>query len=143
MLAASGLTRQWFAECIAGVAAHPDRRLFLVAEVDGQVVGYARASRFDPDPEDPPNMVPAGYLLVGIQVLPEARRRGVGRALTAARLDWIDARGGPTWYWADDDNLASIELHRGFGFTPHTTDFVFKVPPRNDAPRTLYRRGPT
>ena len=65
---------------------------------------------------------------------------GVGRALTEARLDWLDARDGPAHYWANDDNAASIALHARYGFEPIARDVVFVTLRRDEAPRTLYRR---
>jgi Ala-tRNA(Pro) deacylase len=125
---------------IRGTLEHPASRAFLVAERQGRLVGYSRVGAFEPPADAPPGMVPAGFLLVGLVVDPAARRQGIGRALTEARLAWIDARGGEALYWTDDDNVASIELHRALGFEPIARDFVFVTPFRDDRPKTLYRR---
>jgi aminoglycoside 6'-N-acetyltransferase I len=59
---------------------------------------------------------PVGYL-EGWYVVPQARRRGVGRALVAAFEGWAVERGcselaSDTW----PENAASIEAHRRLGF---------------------------
>ncbi|GAP54831.1 hypothetical protein AHiyo6_13960 [Arthrobacter sp. Hiyo6] len=35
------------------------------------------------------------------------------RAISAARLDWIGQRSGTAYYFANEHNAASIELHIG------------------------------
>jgi aminoglycoside 6'-N-acetyltransferase I len=74
---------------------------------------------------------PAGHYLGGVTVSPESRRQGIARALTQARLDWIWDRSDAAWYVVNPDNLASIELHRQWGFIEvaraarlHTTNFT-------------------
>lgn len=127
---------------IARTLAEPTLCALFVAERGGRPIGYSRVGWFSPPPDAPPNMVPEGWLLIGIVVDEAHRRSGVGRALTEARLDWIDARGGPAHYWANDDNVASIALHAAHGFAPIARDFLFVTPNRDNAPRTLYRRAP-
>ena len=57
-----------------------------------------------------------GDFLPGIVVDRSVRRRGVGMALTRARLDWIRERVNEAFYFTNKHNLASIELHRQLGF---------------------------
>ena len=55
--------------------------------------------------------------LEGWYVVPEARRRGVGRALVAAAEDWARAQGCSEF--ASDaliDNTVSVAAHRALGF---------------------------
>ena len=56
--------------------------------------------------------------LEGWYVVPEARRRGVGRALVAAAEAWGRAQ-GCTEFGSDTqlDNLDSVAAHRALGFT--------------------------
>lgn len=54
---------------------------------------------------------------------PDQRRRGIGRALTLARLEWIAARGEKAYYFANEMNRASIDLHAAVGFVELTRDF--------------------
>ena len=85
--------------------------LRLVAELDGRVVASA-------------GLHPVTRLrrrhssLLGISVLPEAQRRGVGRALMQAMCDYAD-------HWAQvlrieltvyTDNTRAIALYQAFGF---------------------------
>lgn len=73
---------------IADAAADPDSRL-VVAEFDGQVAGavYLRASTVSPI-----NLEPV-VLTLSPHVLPDHRRRGVGRALMDAAVSWAEERG--------------------------------------------------
>lgn len=104
----------------------PDRHV-VVASVDGETVGWGKTHFWDYD--DGP--APLGHYLGGVTVLPVWRRRGVGAALTAARLQWIWTRAPAAWYVVNARNLASIELHRRWNFTEmargpkfHTTTFT-------------------
>jgi ribosomal protein S18 acetylase RimI-like enzyme len=101
------------------------RAFVVVAQVAGRVVGYGKAELFAPPPDAPTNVAPAGWYLAGVVVDPAHRRRGVGLALTAARLDWIGGRSGKAWYFANVRNLATIDLHRALGFIEATRDFSF------------------
>jgi len=56
-------------------------------------------------------------------VVPEYRRRSVGRILTQARLDWIAQRDRWAYYFANAQNRVSIELHQQFGFIELTREF--------------------
>ncbi|GAB2745907.1 GNAT family N-acetyltransferase [Sinomonas soli] len=79
---------------------------------EGTLLGYAKTHRY-PTPD---GAAPAGHYLGGIVVHPAARRRGVGRALTEARLAWIWERADAAYYLANARNTASIALHEGLGF---------------------------
>jgi GNAT superfamily N-acetyltransferase len=82
------------------------------AQADGALLGYAKTHRY-PAPD---GAAPAGHYLGGIVVRPAARRRGVGRALTEARLAWIWERADAAYYLANARNTASVALHAGLGF---------------------------
>lgn len=111
-----------------------------MAERNGECVGYGVATRFRPPPEAPANAAPAGPYLAGLMVHPAFRRRGVGAALVRARLDWFALQGEPVaFYFADDDNAATVALHHRFGFEPVTRDFWFPGLAHPEAPMTLYR----
>ncbi len=67
-----------------------------------------------------------GYL-EGWYVLPEARRRGVGRALIAAAQDW--ARGQGCSEFGSDaaiDNEVSLAAHRALGFEETSRAVMFR-----------------
>jgi ribosomal protein S18 acetylase RimI-like enzyme len=102
----------------------PDR-LLVVAELEGAIVGYGRARLFEPEPDAPVDVVPAGYYLTGLFVVANHRRGGIGAGLTQGRLAWIAERADEAWYFANARNTASVELHRRFGFEEVTRRFTY------------------
>ncbi len=107
--------------------------IHLVAIVRGQLIGWSRASLFEAPSDAPSNVAPNGWYLLGLAVHPEFRRRGVGAALTDARLGWISERSAMAWYFTDETNEASIRLHRSRGFRYVASNFWF--------PGTNFHRG--
>jgi ribosomal protein S18 acetylase RimI-like enzyme len=97
----------------------------LVAEDDGQIAGYGRVRRFDPDPQGPANLAPSGYYLLGIVVHPAHRGRGIGDQLTLARMTWTAALAPEIWYFTNAANQASLRLHQRLGFHEVTRDFTY------------------
>ena len=86
----------------------------LVAQEERGVglLGYGRASLQSERPG-----CPGGWYLTGLVVAPEARRQGVGRSLTQARLEQHRARGAERCRCVTNaDNLSSIALHTELGF---------------------------
>jgi len=118
--------------------ANPTYRL-LVAEREGEVLGYGVATRFKPPEGSPENVAPAGLYLMGLIVHPEHRRQGAGAALVASRLDWIYEQDELAYYFGDDANTATVALHNSFGFQPVTQDFWVPGLADPDEPMTLYR----
>lgn len=58
--------------------------------------------------------------LHGLSVEPAYRRRGLGRAIVAALLDWGAERGARTaWLHVETDNEPAIALYAGLGFDTH------------------------
>jgi ribosomal protein S18 acetylase RimI-like enzyme len=88
----------------------------LVAELDGQVVGFGRTRYFDEERCGAAGEAPEGWYLAGVVVDPRFRRRGVGSRLTTERLEWIAQRSGSAYYFANALNRVSIALHERFGF---------------------------
>ncbi|HAM44048.1 MAG TPA: N-acetyltransferase [Propionibacteriaceae bacterium] len=113
----------WYSR-LAVDQADPER-LLVVAEIDGTVVGHACAGwqHFD---RHLAHNVKDGWYLTGVIVEPDSRRRGVGRHLVQARLDWLSTRADRAWYFASAQNEASLQLHREFGFSEVTR--TFEVP---------------
>jgi ribosomal protein S18 acetylase RimI-like enzyme len=102
-----------------------DDRLVTVAEAVTGLLGYGRTGWFDPAPDAPANTAPTGWYLTGLSVAPDWRRRGIARALTEARLDWVADRADEAWYFANARNLVSLALHASLGFVEVTRDFSF------------------
>lgn len=108
-----------------------DARLVVVAFVRGasdvgELVGWGKTHSWD----YADGAAPTGHYLGGVTVRPDCRRKGIGTALTQARLDWIWRRASEAWYVVNASNLASIGLHRRWGFAEvarapgfHTTTF--------------------
>jgi aminoglycoside 6'-N-acetyltransferase I len=103
----------WTAEMIAADPA----RTVLVATVGGELAGVAKTHHHPAAHAK----APAGHYLGGILVARRWRRQGIGTMLTTARLDWIWERSDTAFYFANEHNTASIELHRMLGFEPIAT----------------------
>ena len=95
----------------------------FVGEHVGTVVGFGKVAHFSPLAASPENTAPEGWYLAGVVVRPERRRRGIGHGLTLARLAWIAARSGKAYYFVNEVNQASIDLHAAVGFVELTRDF--------------------
>lgn len=94
----------------------------FVALQDGRVIGYASTTWMNPVADGGVN-APEGWYLTGVVVDPHARRRGVGRRLTKARLEWLAGRTDRVWYFATALNRPSLDLHASLGFREVTRDF--------------------
>ena len=102
---AQEVVRRWLAD---------QGQLVLVAERRDRVLGYARAARIDL--HGTPDADASGWHLTGVVVAPNARRHGLGRALTVARLQHLTTLTGTVWCVVNTLNRASLDLHRGLGF---------------------------
>jgi len=91
-------------------------RIFVVADVAGEVVGFGQA-RVTQNPDNHPGLPPSGWYLSGMTVAPAWRRRGIGEALTRARLHLLATRARTVHYLAEPGNLATVALHAKLGFT--------------------------
>ena len=86
---------------------------YLVAELDGEFVGYAYASSY---------RARAGYRKTvenSVYVVPGRQGQGIGAALMQALIDACEARGYRQMIAVigEPTNTASIRLHEKFGFT--------------------------
>jgi ribosomal protein S18 acetylase RimI-like enzyme len=122
MLHSGGARTDWEARLREGLI-EPERCL-LVAE-EHRIVGYGRVHRFQAPPDAAVNVAPNGYYLSGLVVAATHRGRGIGAALTQARLSWIAERATEAWYFANARNQRSLRLHQRLGFEEITRDFVF------------------
>jgi ribosomal protein S18 acetylase RimI-like enzyme len=100
------------------------RSLLLTAAWEGEVAGFGKCRLHARPPDAPPNAGPEGWYLAGLIVDERFRRRGIGRALTEARLVWIAERADRAYYFANARNAASIALHAPHGFHEVTRDFA-------------------
>jgi len=85
---------------------------FLVAEVDGAVMGYAYANLFRPRPA-------YRYLVENsVYIDHAAQRLSLGRALMAELIQRCEAQGARQMIAVigDSANLGSIRLHKSLGF---------------------------
>ena len=88
---------------------------FLMCEEDGRLAGscWTKVHR-DKDPV-------LGEIYV-ISVDPDFQRRGLGKLLAYAGLDWLAKRAPVGMLYVDGTNTAAIELYRSLGFTADHTD---------------------
>lgn len=86
---------------------------YLVAEIDGKVVGYAYAGPYRTRPAYGNSVENSVY------VDPDCAKRGVGRALLESLIQAATERGYRQMIAVigDSGNAASIELHRRCGFS--------------------------
>ena len=99
---------------------------YLIARVDGRDAGFAT---WEPMPERV--RVPAGaWALSHLAVLPEARGRGVGRALTLAGLASLRER-AVTVTWTDWrlTNMLAEPHWRTFGWRPYAIRMTRRIEP--------------
>ena len=132
--------RRDFEEIVTGGA----RRYCSVAEVDTRVVGYARTQWMDLDERPGVRNAPSGWYLTGVVVAPAHRRRGIGRALTRDRLEFLERAGArEVWYFANSENRVTIALHARLGFEEVTRDFAIPGLTFADGQGVLHRRRAT
>lgn len=112
---------EWTA--IHGRQFEDDKRVLLVAEHEDEVIGYAWLAWLTPVADGGRN-APDGWYLSGVVVAPAFRRRGIGRRLTQARVEWVLERGEPAFYAVSGSNRASRALHAELGFRELTDDFT-------------------
>lgn len=96
----------------------PDSALY-VGTYSGSVAGYGLILTMT----FPDRSAPDGLYLGGVTIALDRRRMGLGHALTRARIDWARERTDTVWYFASEQNRASIALHDQFGFVEDTRDF--------------------
>lgn len=131
-------------EFLARVRAIRSRYPYLVAEADGDVIGFAYAHELRERIAFQWNAELSVYLA------PHARKRGIGRALYGTLIELLRLQGVKAVYGVvTSPNLASERLHESFGFAlmgvqPHAgftcgtwhdmNWFVKEIAPFEDAP---------
>lgn len=88
----------------------------LVAEVNGEIVGFGRSILYDLNKIIVPHKAPSGWYLMGVIVNEEFRRRGIGQVLTQIRIEEISKISNEVFYIVNAENKSSIKLHEKIGF---------------------------
>ena len=113
---------------------------YIVAELDGGVVGYAYASLY--------RIRPAYRFTVenSVYVAPEIHRRGIGKALLIKLIEACTARGFRQMIAVigDSNQAASIGVHKACGFEPagNLRNIGFKFGRWLDTPLMQLALGP-
>lgn len=91
------LPSDWMARSIAyHKRRHAENELrSFIAEIDGRIVGCATGFVLDGYPREFVGRPNTGHI-VGVYVEPEFRRRGIGRDLTRAAVEWLGSMGCTT-----------------------------------------------
>jgi GNAT superfamily N-acetyltransferase len=94
----------------------------FVWEEDGAIVGNASLHEVEG--------APGRFVLANVAVDPACRRRGIGRALVQASLDFARQRGASeVLLQVEADNEAAIRLYTGLGFRVLTTRTLWTLRP--------------
>ncbi|MGI9665909.1 MAG: GNAT family N-acetyltransferase [Acidimicrobiia bacterium] len=103
---------EYWIEMLVPTADHPRAQL-LLAELDGVLVGIAFSSVAS-DLEE--------HRLGAMYVTPEARGRGVGRAIAEHAVAWGSGFGVDRFeLWVTEGNAAAVGLYRSLGYEPTET----------------------
>lgn len=98
---------QWSVRMLWNELAQPTTRHYLIADEDGELVGYAGAAIFADE---------ASIQTIGVR--PSHQRRGIGNTLLKALLAEVDARSIPSVFLeVRVDNLVAQRLYERHGFT--------------------------
>jgi ribosomal protein S18 acetylase RimI-like enzyme len=116
------------------------RRALFVAEACGQVAGYGRVVCTEADP-NLEGAAPPGWYLLGLVVDQAWRRRGIGEALTRARMAWVAERSDRLYCFTAHGNLASQALHERLGFTQIPGTWIPPGGQPEDAQSQLFYRA--
>ncbi len=109
-----------------------EERRVVVAETDGQVVGYAVGHLA----ENPPVLEPHVYGHVSdICVAPSWRRRGIARLLFAALCKWLQQHGAKiVQLHVATQNPAAQAFWHEMGFSPFMTRMWLDLEPQQQGP---------
>ena len=97
---------------------------FLVAEADGQMVGFNWLKRV---PEAPPERPEGEIYIIGVD--DSQRGRGLGRALAVLGLHHLRERGMRVCtLYVEADNVPALKLYGALGFTVRHTHRCYSLP---------------
>lgn len=118
---------RWTIDDLHQAMAEPwfDPEGFRLHEVDGQLAGFCWTKVHSESQNDPM----LGEIFV-IAVAPAFQGRGLGRALTAAGLEWLWRHHRPTtaMLYVETDNTAGIALYESMGFAIHHQRVAYARP---------------
>ena len=101
-----------------------DSRIF-VAELDGVVLGYCYAGI---EPLSWKELRDEAGFIHDLALDPAARRRGAGRALVQAAIEWFRERNlARVMLWTSTENHAARELFVSAGFRPTMTEMTLDL----------------
>jgi ribosomal protein S18 acetylase RimI-like enzyme len=99
--------------------------VILVAEADGSVMGYCYAGV---EPLSWKELRDESGFIHDLALDPVARRRGAGRALVRAAIEWFRERKmSRVMLWTSTQNEAARELFLGAGFRPTMTEMTMEL----------------
>lgn len=97
---------------------------FLLAERDGQLVGFNWLKRV---PEAPPDRPEGEIYIIGVG--DSERGRGLGRSLALLGLHHLRAEGMRTCtLFVEADNVPALKLYRALGFSTRHTHRLYSIP---------------
>lgn len=98
----------WSEEAFKGEIMENDKAFYIVAEIGGQLAGYAGLWA----------IVDEGHI-TNVAVSPENRRRGIGRAIVATLIEVAEQNGLNSFTLeVRESNLAAQALYKEFKFKP-------------------------
>lgn len=105
-----------------------------VALVEGEVVGFAKSKKYSGE-----GYSHEGWYLSGVIVEPKYRGAGIGKELTAIRMNDLQQITNHVYYFVNSRNTVSIRLHELFGFSKIAENFVFPGVKFHNGTGLLYR----
>lgn len=94
-----------------------EQAVMYVGVAAGSVVAYGRAQLLTDDVMSATPALPSGFYLLGVNVDPGSRRRGIASALCQKRVAWAHQFSEDCWFFTNVNNSASRALHTAVGFT--------------------------
>lgn len=95
---------------LAALSSEGSGRFIALAELDGDAVGMAGGYQPEESPDE--------RGIWGMWVAPEARRRGIGRALVGSVRNWAEQSGAVRLnLWVVETNGPAVALYQSIGFT--------------------------
>jgi ribosomal protein S18 acetylase RimI-like enzyme len=107
-----------YLESIADVASRADRTTIVIAVEDGRILGSATLELTDRvEPDEDPELDPHEAHIRMLGIAPEARRRGIARALMADCMDRARAKGKTFLTLHTTDRMAAAQrMYESLGF---------------------------